>query len=311
MEFRQIQYFTCLFEEGSVTRAARRLGIVQPALSMQISKLEQEIGQKLFERSTQGMVPTTAGLQMYRLFQPVLQDFSHAQEQMLRADDELSGHIRIGMIGSIAQGVLADALTDFSKLNPKVTVSVTEGYSNLLVDWVAGGQIEAAIINNPRRALSLHVEPIVDEDLLLLTAPDHDISLPAQTSLRAISSLRLVLPTRQHGLRAVLENFAQSENLLLVPAAEADSLSVILSLVEHSRFATLLPRVAVRQLIEQKRLVSRTVVSPRLSRLVVSVTNPRRPLMPATAAFIALLSERIRTLGGEVNEPRGERAAKS
>jgi LysR family nitrogen assimilation transcriptional regulator len=71
MELRQVQYFICLYEEGSVTRAARRLNIVQPALSMQIAKLEEAFGQQLFERTRQGMLPTAAAPQMYRLFLPV------------------------------------------------------------------------------------------------------------------------------------------------------------------------------------------------------------------------------------------------
>jgi len=70
MELRQLKYFTCLYEEGSVTRAAQRLNIVQPALSMQIAKLEEELGQTLFERSSKGMHPTEAGDQAYRLFMP-------------------------------------------------------------------------------------------------------------------------------------------------------------------------------------------------------------------------------------------------
>jgi len=299
MEFRQIQYFACLFEESSVTRAARRLGIVQPALSMQIGKLEQELGQKLFERSTQGMIPTATGLQMYRLFQPVLQDFANAQDQMLKSDEELSGRVRIGMIGSIAQGVLAETLTDFSRLNPRVMVSVTEGYSSVLADWVAGGQIDAAIINNPRRALPLNIEPIVDEDLLLLTGSRNDTQLPQQIPLRAVATLKLVLPTRQHGLRAVVENFAQNENLSLAPVCETDSLATLVELVERAGLATVLPRVAVRSLLAQRRLIGLAIVSPRLSRLVVVVTNPRRTFSPATAAFVAQLTSRIRALGGE------------
>ena len=61
MELRHLKYFTCLYEEGSVTRAAQRLNIVQPALSMQIARLEEELGQTLFERSAKGMAPTEAG----------------------------------------------------------------------------------------------------------------------------------------------------------------------------------------------------------------------------------------------------------
>src|ERR1700757_3065173 len=68
MELKQIRYFIALFEEGTVTRAARQLNIAQPALSMQIAKLETEIRQKLFERGPHGMPPTEAARLMYRLY---------------------------------------------------------------------------------------------------------------------------------------------------------------------------------------------------------------------------------------------------
>ena len=119
MEFRQIHYFISLYEEGTVTRAAHRLNIVQPALSMQISKLEEHFGQKLFERTKQGMVPTAAARQMYRLFLPIMRDFSNAQAQMLSSEGEIRGHVNIGMIASITEGVLVDTLSDFSNKYPE------------------------------------------------------------------------------------------------------------------------------------------------------------------------------------------------
>ena len=97
MDFRQIHYFISLYEEGTVTRAAYRLNIVQPALSMQIGRLEEHLGQKLFERAKQGMVPTAAGRQMYRLFLPVMRDFSNAEAQMLSSEGAIRGHVNIGL----------------------------------------------------------------------------------------------------------------------------------------------------------------------------------------------------------------------
>jgi LysR family nitrogen assimilation transcriptional regulator len=299
MEFRQVQYFVSLFEEGSVTRAAKRLGIVQPALSMQIGKLESDVGGQLFERTKQGMLPTPLGQQLYRLFLPVVQDFASAQEKIAQNTGELSGLVKVGLIGSLAQGVLAEAIIQFSAQNPRVNVSIVEGYSSTLAEWVSVGQIEAALINNPRRASTLSIEPIVDEDLVLLKSATNDVTLPERVTLRSLAKLRLVLPTRQHGLRTLIESFAQGENMELVPACETDSIPTIVTLVERTGLMTLLPRVAVRALLEEGRLISHPVVSPRLSRLVVSVTNPRRPLSAATAAFLAVLTEHIRELGGE------------
>ena len=98
MDLRQIQYFATLFEDGSVTRASKRLNIVQPALSMQISRLEEELQLRLFERGRQGMTPTAAGHRMYRLFTPILRDIANAREQLIRDGDQVTGHVSIGLI---------------------------------------------------------------------------------------------------------------------------------------------------------------------------------------------------------------------
>jgi LysR family transcriptional regulator, nitrogen assimilation regulatory protein len=296
MDLRQIQYFICLFEEGTVTRAARRLNIVQPALSMQIAKLEEGLGQQLFERTKQGMVPTAAARQMYRLFLPIMRDFSHARDQVMCTDGEINGHVNIGLIASITEGVLAETLSAFSAKHPNVGVTVADGYSTTLTDWVSGGQIDAAIINKPRRHLSLNVEHIVDEDLVLITSARHSAALPASLTLRQIPALGLVLvlPTRQHGLRGVIDSFAQHEDVDLAPTFEVDSLVTTVKLVERTQLATILPRIAVHQRLADGSLQSHAIVSPRLIRQVVSISHPRRPLSPATTAFLGMLTDQIR-----------------
>lgn len=293
MEFRQIQYFVCLYEEGSVTRAARRLNIVQPALSMQLTKLEDELGQRLFNRSPQGMQPTAEARRLYRLFMPVMTGFARAKEQAIQPSGELSGPVRVGMIASIAQEVMVEALLAFSTAHPKVELCVTDGFSGTLVDAVAIGQLDAAVINKPRRPLALQTELIAEEDVLLVCGPRHP-PLAASLTLADVASLRLVLPSRQHGLRGIIESFVQAEDIHLNPSAEIDSIGAIIKLVQVSDFCTLLPRIAVRQLLENGILAGHVVSRPHLVRQIVSVTDARRPLGPASAAFVATLAGYIR-----------------
>ncbi|MBV9458582.1 MAG: LysR family transcriptional regulator, partial [Bradyrhizobium sp.] len=79
MDLKQMQYFLCLAQERSVTRAARRLNIVQPALSMQIAKLETALGKQLFFRTAQGMSLTSAGEEFERLVAPIIKDIDRAR----------------------------------------------------------------------------------------------------------------------------------------------------------------------------------------------------------------------------------------
>ena len=298
MEFRQIQYFVCLCEEGSVTRAARRLHIVQPALSMQIAKLEEELGQRLFVRTPQGMQATSEGRRMYQLFLPVLAGYARAQDLMTKGSGELTGQVRVGMIATIAQGVMVDVLQEFLAVHPKVELSLTDGFSGTLIDAVGVGRLDAAVINKPRRPLTLKSEPIAEEELILVHSPRHR-AMPERLPFAELARLKLVLPTRQHGLRGIIESFAEAEDVNVAPSVEIDSIGAIVKLVLESDFCTLVPTIAVRKLVEQGFLIAHSVTSPRLTRHVVSVTDARRPPSPATAAFLAMMARHVRGLKAE------------
>lgn len=296
MEFRQIQYFICLFEEGSVTRAARRLNIVQPALSMQIARLEEELRQKLFERTRQGMLPTAVARRMYRQFLPVVRDFVQAQAQVLAADGEVHGSVRIGVIASITEGVMAETLGHFAARHPDIDVTVLDGYSRTLSDWVAGGHIDLAVINKPRARLALNIEPLVEEEMLLVSGSKRSKRLPTKLELRAVAALDagLVLPTREHGLRAIVDSFAQQADVDLAPRFEMDSLATTVKLVEQTDLLTILPRISVHRAMSEGRVRGHEITNPRILRQVVAVSHPRRPLNSATQAFLAMLKEEIK-----------------
>lgn len=291
MELRQIQYFICLFEEGTVTGAARRMNVVQPALSAQIVKLEEELGQKLFIRSARGMEPTEAGRRMHQLYLPILRDLSHAHEQMTLRSGEIGGEVAIGMISSLAESVLSEALTGFARAYPKVNITVTNGP---LLDWVASGKIDAAIVDKPRRPFSLSVEPIVDDELVL-AGPD-DEQVPSSLPLSAAAALPLVFTPREHNLREILEDYARQENLVFKPVFEIYSMTALLNLVEDAGLYAILPRTVVRRHAGRASLRVRTIEAPAMTRQIVCVTHPRRPLTTASALFLDTLRMHIRGL---------------
>ena len=293
MELRQIQYFLCLYEEGSVTRAAQRLNIVQPALSMQISKLESELDVKLFERTKKGAIATNDGKRMFSLYHPIVRDLARAREQMLATNKELTGHVNIGCISSIAQGVLSSVLQEFVTQHPKVTVTAAEGYSAILSDWVAADMLDAAIINKPRRPMGLLSEPLIDEDLVLVTGKKFKKPLPNQIPLKMLESLDLTLPTRHHGLRLIIDGLASTMDIALTPQIETDSIATILKLVNTTQFVTILPRLTISHRSERAQFKTYPIISPKLIRHVVCVTHPRRPLNSSSAAFVSVLKKHL------------------
>ncbi|AMM17952.1 MAG: LysR family transcriptional regulator [Pseudomonadota bacterium] len=294
MDLKQIQYFIALFEDGSVTRAAKRLNIVQPALSMQISKLEAELNQPLFERGPHGMTPTDAARLMYRLYVPIIRDIDHAREQLSSTDVIVTGRVSLGMVASEAESVLPESLATFNALFPQVEVSVADGFSAQLIDAVEAGRLDAAVINKPRGRLTLDTRALLDEEMVLVVSATHGRVLPDEIDLSRLGDLELVLPTRRNGLRGALDAALLNADIVIKPKFEIDLLTTIVQFVEQSSVATIMPRVVVQRKVDDGVLRIHRIANPVIVRQIVCVSHPKRPLGSAASALIDIITEDIR-----------------
>lgn len=293
MDIRQLGYFVSLFEEGSTTRAARRMNVVQPALSMQISKLEDELGQKLFERTSQGMIPTSAGETAYRLFAPILRDLSEARQQVISRSGTVSGRIAVGLVASVAASVLAQSLSVFSSEHPGVEVSACDGYSSTLMDSVRAGTLDFAIINKGRQRSDLPSIDILDEEMLVVTSAARARDLGSPLMFRDLVNLPLILPSKRNGLRQIVDRIAENEDLDLSIRLETDSFAAIEQLVRNSDWVTVLPAIAIGRGLAEGTLRAHRIVAPRVTRQIVCVHNPRRPLSVAARLFIEVMTAEL------------------
>ncbi|MDJ0391182.1 LysR family transcriptional regulator [Roseomonas sp. E05] len=309
MDLRQLECFLCLYEEGSVTRAARRLNIVQPALSMRIARLETELDQKLFERSPQGMRPTPDGHRAYELFAPVLASFREAQSKLARRGPGGTGRLAAGFVSTAADSVLASSMARFIARFPDAEITAFEGYSTLLYDWVRAGLLDFAVVNDIAEDPELQSLPLIDEPFLLIGAAGTALGegpLPPH----ALQELRLVLPTKRHGLRVTIDRALEREKLGLAIRLEVDALGAIGQLVAEPGWFTLLPATALSEGLRAGRLRSWRVAMPGLRRRLVCAYGVRRPLRPAGHRFIELLREELQNLAkhlvpGEAASPKG------
>lgn len=294
MDLRQIQYFLSLFEEQSVTRAARRLNIVQPALSMQIAKLERDVGKPLFTRTPRRMIPTPAAEEMYRLFLPLMSEFSRARDRVMHSGDSLTGHVRIGLIPSIGQHVLPDVLEKFVKRHPNVTLSISEGLSDPLIAAVAGGQLDLSYTNGSDRAKTVTKDVILTERVLFVTGVQ-EVPFPPKVRLSDLLDQRFILPTRENGLRNIIELALAADSVQLAAALEVDSIMSTALLVEKGLYACFLPESILRSLRVRHdiRLKGYGVVNEQLYRQIVCSHNLRLPMSDAALAFHEALSGKL------------------
>ncbi len=163
---------------------------------------------------------------------------------------------------------------------------------------MSAGQLDAAVVHRQRGRLALQMQSLHDEEMVLVTSAAHGPELPEAVELAKLPGVELVLPTKRHGLRVVLDTATQIEDVTLAPKFEIDILGTIVQFVEATRFATVLPRIVVQRAVEDGRLRTHAIVAPRIVRHLVCVSHPQRPLSTATEALIAIVAEEIRRVSG-------------
>ena len=291
MDLKQMQYFLCLAQEGNVTRAARQLNIVQPALSMQIAKLERSLGKQLFYRASRGMSLTPAGEALAARIAPIITDIDRARDEIAQFDGKVSGRVNIGMITSAAQSTLPASSATIAARYPDIHLLVCEGYSETMLEWVSAGQLDIAVVNTPAPRLPPTARHILDEEMLLALGTANKLALPRVVSFDRLENLDLVIPSRRHGLRRILDDAAAEAGFSLKPRLEIDTLSAICEVVATTNLMTILPGIVLHSTLASGRIKARRLRDPSIVRSVAWVTNPRRGVSAAMSAVMDIFAE--------------------
>ncbi len=296
MLLKHIETFLCVFEECNMTRAAARLHIVQPAVSSQLRKLESELGVPLFERSPRGLTPTAAGRRLYRLYMPVLEAVREAERQALTLCAELPAAISVGFNPYTGGAILGGVLHAFRERCPDVDIRITEEMSPTLVERVAEGALDLAVVNFGGQgrgyASALVAVPLLEEDLVYVERAATGV-VPEPITLAEVVGKRLVLPKSRHGFRRELEQAAARMNLSLVADLEINAPGPVLELVAGGGLATVIPEMTAHQAAQHMPLCIRPIVSPHVKRLVEYVHRRDRPLTAPLTVLVEILRDTL------------------
>jgi LysR family transcriptional regulator, nitrogen assimilation regulatory protein len=291
MDLKQMQYFLCLAQEGNVTRAARQLNLVQPALSMQIAKLEKSLGKQLFYRASRGMSLTPAGEALAQRISPIMSDIERVRGEIAQFGGKVSGRVSIGMITSAAQSTLPVSSATIAARYPEIHLLVCEGYSETMLEWVIAGQLDIAIINTPAPRLPPTARHILDEEMMLAHGAGNKLALPKVVSFDQLEGLDIVIPSRRHGLRRILDDAAAKAGFSLKPRLEIDTLSAICEVIATTDLVTVLPGIVLQSTLSAGRIKARRLHNPSIVRSVAWVTNPRRSVSAAMSAVMEIIAE--------------------
>ncbi len=299
MELRQIGYFVRIVETGSFSRAAIELQVAQPALSRQVKRLEDELGAALLYRNGRGVSLTPAGELLLEAGRDILQRADAATRAIAQTSERLSGSAVIGLPPTVGRVLAIPLAALFREHFPGVRLQIVEGFSGNVLEWLSTGRVDVGVLYNDPGANLMVAEPLVEEDLLLIGAPregcDPALMPPEGKPLpfRQIVALPLILPSRPHGLRRLMDDMADKCGLTLNVVMEVDSLHTMLELVRSRLGFTILPPASVGRETTGAPFSTWTISEPSCTRTLYVATAAQRSTAVAKRELARLVRRQV------------------
>ena len=293
MDLRQLKYFVCIVEAGSISRASLSLHVAQPALSKQLNQLEEELGAQLLARSVRGVTPTHAGLAVYRHAQAVLKQVAATSSIAAQASGSVVGTVSIGLPWTISSMLGVSLLREVHASLSAVRIEITEGPSSSLSQALSQGKLDLAVVFCAGPHAALRLTPLATESLRLVGAAG-SLGKHAPYSLDAVAELPLLLMSRPNGIREQIEYLWASRGIQPNIVAEINAGELLIEAVKAGVGFGILPSCAIHRsrLAEAIDVMDLSDDAPR--RTVYLATAMLFPISPATQRVYDILEGLLR-----------------
>jgi len=259
LELRELRYFHSVARTGNFGRAARELNIGQPNVTHQVQKLEQQLGTQLLIRHGRGVTLTRAGSCLMDRIDAIMGLLSAPLDEA-PAPERTIGTISLALPPEPAPLLVTRLLEECRARWPDVTLSIREGTSASLEEWVLDRRVDLAVLQDPPELNELDIEPVVTERLGLVSGV-RAVGLEADgpVRVRQFAGLRLILPDQRHWIRRLVENAAFRRGVVLDRVQQADGVALTKEMVRNGLGCTVLPLSAVREEVARGALTFRAI----------------------------------------------------
>lgn len=299
MDLKQLEYFVHVAEMGSFTRAAAFLQVAQPALSRQVRTLEVELRQPLLDRNGRGVTLTEAGKRLLAHARGILQQVERARDDLEDQRGAATGRLSIALPPSVSRTLTAPLVKAFREQMPRANLSVVEGLSAYALEWLVIGRVDGAVVYNVTPSPAIELQPLLDEPLYLVSPrPARGAAIGRPVALREVAERDLVIPSRPHSMRMLLEAALAAEGCRAKVALEIESIPAILDLVLQGGCHAVLGENAIRTSGQPAAFQLRPIGPPPLVATLWLATSAQRPRGPLIDQGTALVTRLIRDLWG-------------
>lgn len=301
MEMQQLRYVVAVAQTGNFSRAAAQCHVSQPSLSQQIQKLEDELGERLFDRMKRQAKLTSSGETFLRRAVRILDEVDAARREAKEAKGLLRGTVVLGALPTVAPYLLPGVLADFGGKFPGVEVIVQEDTTAQLLKLLPACEIDFAIASQPIRDERLEVRELFSEELLLALPPGHPLTRKRTVSMANLESEKFIVMKEGHCLGDQVLGFCHRRDLQPNISFRSAQLETIQALVRAGLGLSLIPAMATQS--HRSDLPEyRSMQSPKPMRKIVAVWAKQRPPGRAAREFLKILSGQTPGLTGELDK---------
>lgn len=295
MDLRQLRSFVQIADLASISKAAERLHITQPSLSLQIKSLEIELGVQLLTRHSKGVTPTNQGRVLVGHARKILGDLDQITKLLSSTSSNPTGRVAVGIPTSACRGLSFRLIDTAKNRYPGIEVHIIEAMTAGLEEWIVTGKLDVALLYNHRPYENVAWTEMIIEDLMVISAAGARVAKEVGIRFSELATLPLTMPGKFNVVRNVIEQLAAKFEIEPNVVIDCDSLPGIVQLVRQGYFSVL-PEFAVLDEIARGEVVAVPIVDPTPSWRLSVVLSKGTSNAHCSQAIAQLMAETIRSM---------------
>ena len=299
----RLKVFRAVAEQLSFHKAAKQLFLTQPAVTLQIKALEDDLGIRLFDRAGGHVSLTSQGAVLFRYAQKLATLASEAEQELAATQGQLAGILALGVSTTIAQYVLPRLIAAFLAEQPRVNLSLHSGNTEAIVQLLIQEKVSIGLIEGPSREQGVRIEPFMPDELVLIAPPDFESDRLSRDRLVTSS---LLLREQGSGSRRVVESALEKAGVALKSfekVMDLDSTEAIKSAVEAGLGVGFVSRWAISKELELRALKIVPVDGVKITRQFSLALRTGPAPQGTVSAFRTFALERARLLSSSFLRP--------
>lgn len=306
MLLEHLRFFHAVAEHGSFTRAAEELLLTQPAVSSQIIKLEQELGQKLFERQGKRVQLSRAGEILHAQSRKIFLQLHEAQTVLNDLKSLESGRLVLGTVDVISIYVLPRIFQEFTRHYPRIEISIQVDNSANISEGVLDGELDLGFVTLPVEHKNLVSFPIYDDMMRVIATPSHPLARRRRVSLEELTRTKLIIYKRGSVTRKLIESVFAQRGLELNPDMEIDRPEAMKKLVEVGLGVSIIPEMSIKRELEEGSLVTLNTGDVSFERQLGLICRKGQFFSPSSAVFLDIIRDMLQPRQWFDREPASE-----